>query len=115
MRWAAHPRGVAALAMVFLGAAALSLASAFADPPTRAQAGDLSTLLGALTPGLSVRFALPAAALASLLLAVAAALGFPAARKPARPPATPARYAPYALPARVTVALAAAARARNLR
>jgi len=113
MRRAAHSRNLAGLAVVSFATTALPLASAFADVPARAHAGGLWPILGLLAASLSGKLVLVATDLAALLLAFAFVARRRRARQTAASVAPPARYAPYVLPARAAVALAAAARARR--
>jgi hypothetical protein len=112
MRGAAQSHGVAGLAFISFSAAALSRTSAFAEVPARTHGHGLWTVVSLL----SNQLLLPATVLASILLTFQFVRDLLARQREARlaaePVAPPARYAPYALPARVTVALAAAARAR---
>ena len=100
-------------------AAALSFASASAASAAPTHGGGLRVLLGWLAAAnlavVAQDFGLRIAALALLSLVLCVALRriwrhIAARRAPADPPPP---YAPYALPARVAVALAAAARARR--
>jgi hypothetical protein len=109
MRWAAHSSDFARLAFVSIAMAGLSPPCAFAEAPARAHGAGLPAMLG----WLSTRLAVPATVLAVLLLGLLMLRALLARRRPALQEAPPARYAPYALPARVSVALAAAARARR--
>jgi di/tricarboxylate transporter len=110
MRWAAQLGDFAALAFVSFAVAALTLPSALANVPARAHAVSLPRILG----WLSTELVVPATGLIALTLVLLFVRDFAARRRRALEAATPpVRYAPYALPARVSVALAAAARARN--
>ena len=115
----------------FAGSAAsvaigLSFASVAAEASARAQGASLWAILGWPAAGLAGKLALPAACLGVcvgiaapvfMLLALALVLlrlrSDLVARRALPPAAPPPPDAPYALPARVAVALAAAARARR--